>query len=214
MFSQEFNGYKKSEVDAFIQRMRASYEARLMEEKLKALDSEKKVLDLKNERNEIENKERNIMTALNVIEKAKHFQEDGAKNFYKLLMQKVELLLTELDLKFPQLKKDKDYNDLMDEIFEMLDSYKSQLDKPTDITHPIYSENDSMRMLLNKMQDYKKVQESPKEVRIVINKKVPDVRTVPDEESGFDFDEALHPTEDLAEIMKAFDFYNNKGEKR
>lgn len=214
MFSQEFNGYKKSEVDAFIQRMRASYEARLMEEKLKALDSEKKVLDLKNERNEIENKERNIMTALNVIEKAKHFQEDGAKNFYKLLMQKVELLLTELDLKFPQLKKDKDYNDLMDEIFEMLDSYKSQLDKPTDITHPIYSENDSMRMLLNKMQDYKKVQESPKEVRIVINKKVPDVHTVPDEESGFDFDEALHPTEDLAEIMKAFDFYNNKGEKR
>lgn len=214
MFSQEFNGYKKSEVDAFIQRMRASYEARLMEEKLKALDSEKKVLDLKNERNEIENKERNIMTALNVIEKAKHFQEDGAKNFYKLLMQKVELLLTELDLKFPQLKKDKDYNDLMDEIFEMLDSYKSQLDKPTDITHPIYSENDSMRMLLNKMQDYKKVQESPKEVRIVINKKVPDVRTVPDEESGFNFDEALHPTEDLAEIMKAFDFYNNKGGKR
>lgn len=214
MFSQEFNGYKKSEVDAFIQRMRASYEARLMEEKLKALDSEKKVLDLKNERNEIENKERNIMTALNVIEKAKHFQEDGAKNFYKLLMQKVELLLTELDLKFPQLKKDKDYNDLMDEIFEMLDSYKSQLDKPTDITHPIYSENDSMRMLLNKMQDYKKVQESPKEVRIVINKKVPDVRTVPDEESGFDFDEALHPTEDLAEIMKAFDFYNNKGGKK
>ena len=60
MFSQEIDGYNKTEVDSFIQRMKASYEAKLMEEKLKALDSEKKVLDLKNERMEIENKERNI----------------------------------------------------------------------------------------------------------------------------------------------------------
>lgn len=214
MFSQEFNGYKKSEVDGFIQRMKASYEARLMEEKLKALDSEKKVLDMKNEKLEIENKEKNIMTALNVIEKAKRFQEEGSKNFYKLLMEKLELLLTELDLKFPQFKKDAAYSNLIDEFFEMLNNYKTELDKPTDITHPIYSENDSMRMLLNKMQDYKKVQDTPKEVKITINKKAPDLRTVPDEDSGFNLEEALHPKEDLAEIMKAFNFYDNKGGKR
>ena len=61
MFSQEINGYKKTEVDNFIQRMKASYEARLMEEKLKALESEKKVLDLKNERLVIEKYQKNYI---------------------------------------------------------------------------------------------------------------------------------------------------------
>ena len=34
--------------------------------------------------------------------------------------------------------------------------------------------------------------------------------SIPDDvsESGFDFEEALNPTDDLEEIMKAFDFYN------
>lgn len=210
MFSQEPDGYKKSEVDSFIQRMKASYEAKLMEEKLKALDSEKKVLDLKNERLEIENKERNIMTALNVIEKAKHFQEEGSKNFYKLIMDKLQLLLEELNLKFPQLKKDKNLNNIIDEFNIMIDNYKDSLEKTVNITHPISSENDSMRMLLNKMQDYKNIKKSPKEVHISINKKVPNVRAFPQTESGFSLEEALNPTEDLEEIMKAFDFYNQK----
>ncbi len=61
-----------------------------------------------------------------------------------------------------------------------------------------------MRMLLNKMQDYKKGQEPPKEVHIPLTKSQP----AQPSESGFSFDEALNPTEDLEEIMKAFDFYN------
>lgn len=207
MFSQEINGYRKSEVDSYIQRMKANYEAKLMEEKLKVLDAEKKVLDLKNERFEIENKEKNIMTALNVIEKAKRFQEEGGKNFYKLIMDKLELLVSELDLKFPQLRNDQDFDELVDEFSEMISSYRDRLDRVTDLTHPINSENDSMRLLLGKMQDYKKVQEPPKEVHIPIAKQKP-LSTV--SESGFSFEEALNPTDDLEEIMKAFDFYNEK----
>ena len=60
-----------------------------------------------------------------------------------------------------------------------------------------------MRALLSKMHEYKKVQDSPKEVRITTNKEQPK----PSDEA-FSFEEALHPTEDLEEIMKAFDFYN------
>lgn len=213
MFSQEFNGYNKNEVDSFIRRMKADYESKLMEEKLKALDSEKKVLDLKNTRFELENKEKNIITALNVIEKAKKFQEEGSKNYYKLVMDKLELLVKELMLKFPQFRKDPNFEDILDEFNSMLNEYKVKLEKPTNITQPVYSENDSMRMLLNKMQDYKKGQETPKEVHIMTIK--PD-ESVPIEkedkntsESGFSLEEALHPTEDLEEIMKAFDFYNN-----
>lgn len=208
MFSREINGYKKSDVDSFIQRMKASYEAKLMEEKLKALDSERKVLDMKNERFDIENKEKNIMTALNAIEKAKRFQEEGSRKFYRLIMEKLELLIKELDIKFPQLRKNQNFESLLSEFSEMINNYKASLEERINITQPVYSENDSMRLLLNKMQDYKKTNEAPKEVHISIKKKAPDLRAIPEKESGFNLEEALHPTEDLEEIMKAFDFYN------
>lgn len=209
MFSQETDGYKKSEVDVYIQRMRANYESKLMEEKLKALDSEKKMLDMKNSRFELENKEKNIMAALNVFEKAKKFQEEGSKTYYKLVMDKLELLIKELNLKFPELKKNVQFTSLLLEFSTIVKDYKENLSKSGDLTQPIYSENDSMRLLLNKMQDYKKTQDSPKEVHIQTNNKTaPTLKDIPKSESGFDFEEALNPTEDLEEIMKAFDFYN------
>ncbi|MBP3619092.1 MAG: hypothetical protein J6J24_00355 [Clostridia bacterium] len=210
MFSHEFDGYKKQEVENFIETMKASYEARLMEEKLKVLDSEKKVLDLKNERYEIENKEKNIMTALNAIEKAKKFQEEGSQKLYRLIVDKMELLIKELNLKFPSLRKDPDFDSLLSEFANMVQNYKATLERTTSITNPIYSENDSMRLLLNKMHDYKKFQEPVKEVHIQINsmKKPVSIQEVPQSESGFNFEEALNPTQDLDEIMKAFDFYN------
>ncbi len=206
MFSQEINGYNKAEVDSYIQRLKVSYESKLMEEKLKALDSEKRFLDLKNERSEIENKEKNILNALSVIEKAKKFQEEGSKTFNNLIMNKLELLVHELNTKFPQLRRDQNFEDIMAEFSNILDRYKDNLDKMSDITRPIYSDNDSMRMLLNKMQDYKKGQDAPKEIHITTNKTLKDR---PTSESGFNFEEALNPKEDLSEIMKAFDFYND-----
>lgn len=205
MFSEEPNGYNKVEVDSFIQRMKTSYEAKLMEEKLKVLDSEKRLLDVKNERVEIENKEKNILNALNVIEKAKKFQEEGSKNFNKLIMDKVEILLKELNTRFPQLRRDQNFEDIMTEFTRIVQSFKENYDKMSNITRPIYSDNDSMRLLLTKMQDYKKTPQTPKEVRIPTNKTLKDY---PVSESGFSFEEALNPTDDLEEIMKAFDFYN------
>lgn len=208
MFSQEINGYNREEVDGFIKRMKASYEAKLMEEKLKALESEKKVLYYKNERTDLENKEKNILNALSAIEKAKNTQEEGSRNFYKLVMDKLDFLMGELNSKFPQLRRDQNFEDIFDEFSDMIAQYKNNFDKATDMTRPIYSANDSMRLLLNKMQDYKKGQDSPKEVHIPVNRKT--LKDVPVSESGFSFEEALNPTEDLEEIMKAFDFYNEK----
>ena len=211
MFSEEPNGYNKIEVNSYIQRMKTNYEAKLMEEKLKVLDTEKKLLDVKKERVEIENKEKNILTALNVIEKAKKFQEEGSKSFSKLIMDKVEILIKELNMKFPELRRDQNFEDIILEFTSMLQSYKNNLEKMSDITRPIYSDNDSMRMLLNKMQGYKRVHENPKEVHISATPKT--LKEMPESESGFNFEEALNPTEDLEEIMKAFDFYNGEQAK-
>ena len=212
MFSQEMNGYNKEEVDLFIKRMKASYESKLMEEKLKALESERRLLDLKNERSEIENKEKNILNALSVIEKAKKFQEEGSQNLNNLIMDKLELLVKELNLRFPLLMRDQNFEDIMSEFSNMINDYKTNFEKMQDITKPIFSNNDSMRLLLNKMQDYKKqepVKESlTKEVHIQTSRK--SLKDFPVSESGFSFEEALNPTEELSEIMKAFDFYNDQ----
>ncbi len=203
MFSREINGYNRAEVDAYISRIKSFYESKLMEEKLKTLESEKRVLDMKNERTEIENKEKNILNALSMFEKAKKFQEEGSNNFNSLIMDKLELLVRELNLRFPSLLRDQNFEDIMSEFSSMIQNYRSTLEKMNDITKPIYSNNDSMRLLLSKMQDHKK---QGHEVHIQTSRKT--LQEVPVSESGFSFEEALNPTEDLAEIMKAFDFYN------
>lgn len=217
MFQEEYNGYKKSEVDSFIQQIKTSYEAKLMAEKLKVLDAEKKVLDIKNERQQIESKEKNIMNALNVIEKQKRFQEEGSKKIYSLVASKLELLINELELKYPQFKHEKGFVELLNEFKKVVSTFKLEISSGSSITNPVNSENDSMRVLLNKMQEYRRGQESaPKEVHIKTTQKpatasqqqTKEPITNNESESGFNLEEALNPTDDLEEIMKAFDFYN------
>ena len=210
MFQQEVYGYNKEEVDKYIQSMRSSYESKLMVEKLKVLEAERKLLESKNERNQIESKEKNIINALNVIEKQKKFQEEGSKKIYALVVSKLEVLINELELKFPQFKRDKSYSNILEEFSNIVESFKKEVGTPN-VVRQVNSENDSMRALLNKMQEYRKTKDAPKEVRIETKKKkdvfVP-AQQIPDGDSGFSFEEALNPTEDLEEIMKAFDFYN------
>ena len=210
MFQLEEDGYKKSEVDTYIQQMKSSYEAKLMAEKLKVLETEKKLLDVKNERQEIEYKEKNIMNALSVIEKQKRFQEEGSKKIYSLVASKLEILISELELRFPQFMHDKEYVSLLTEFKKVVESFKKETAEKASITNPVNSENDSMRMLLNKMQEYRRVKDAPKEVHLKKESPAPASKeeTEDDFDSGFNLEEALNPTEDLEEIMKAFDFYN------
>lgn len=205
MFQQELNGYNRNEVDSYIQRLKANYEAKLMSEKLKALESERKLLDAKNERVELENKEKNILNALKTIEKQQQFQEEGSRKIYGLVMEKLELLLNELNLRFPELARDSQYLDILEEFSKVITSAKNEMKKAPAVAYSVNSGNDSMRALLSKMQEYRKIQDTPKEVKIQTTKQQPKT------DEAFSFEEALHPTEDLEEIMKAFDFYNQEG---
>ena len=127
-------------------------------------------------------------------------------------------------------------------VFTDLDRILSQAEKQnTEITSPTKTENDSMRILLNKMQDYRRGQDGPREVKIIRNtedhknqiRPVSDMQlsendpydTIADkflasspekkeersikQANGFDLKEAINPKDDLAEIMKAFDFFND-----
>lgn len=270
-FSEQFNGYNKQEVDAYIERLKASYESKLMDEKLKTLESERRLLTFKNQHSELAHKEKSILEAIDVLEKAKKFQEEGTRSFYSLVFDKLKLLVHELDMRFPNMRRNTTYNNILEELYSLIADYKEKFVPENYITNPINSSNDSMRLLLNKMQEYRKEPaKTPTEVKVNPNSvkdtttytnfykrnsfvfkpkakpedtqdafndnveninhseqenamsaqkialKTPPKQIFPEEidkkypksESGFSFEEALHPKVGLEEIMKAFDFYN------
>ena len=248
MFTSEYNGYNKVEVDKYIAKLKAEHEASLMEEKLKVLEAEKKVLDFKNKSYELENREKNIMSALDMFKK---FQDEGSKNLeslraeqLKMFYQQLQILFEELRIQYPGIEHNRSYRKVMQDLTKILQQIS--ISEKAQLTIPTKTENDSMRILLNKMQGYKKVNENPKEVKI--ERSIPESKnqikpvcemtleegegydnlvdkflsTKPEEEqpkslkiqsSGFDLKEAINPKDDLAEIMKAFDFYGGDDEE-
>ena len=244
MFSNEINGYNKSEVDKFIANLKSEYEATIMEEKLKVIASERKLLEVKNYTAEVENRQKNIIA---VLESYKKFQDEGAKNLenlrgeqFKLVYQHILAFFEELKNKYPGVEHNNSYKQLLKDISKILNQ-----DKKSDIvsTNSV-SDNDSMRILLSKMQQYKKDKpESAREVHIERSgknmiKPVTEMelnendkfdtladkflstrpeeseRTMKIQSSGFDLKEAISPTQSLEEIMKAFDFFGDGGDAR
>ena len=168
MFSTEFNGYKKKEVDEYIAHMKATHEKALMEEKLKVLEAEKKILDYKNKSVEIERREKNIMT---VLESFKRFQAEGNRNIEVLRGEQLRMVylhmqnfLEQLDSQYPGILLNNNYKKLVTDIEAILAQTEA---KRNEIVNTGI-ENDPMRILLNKMQE-KRVSEQPKEVKIERN---------------------------------------------
>lgn len=213
MFNSEPNGYNREEVDGYITRLKAE----LMQQKFSLLESEKKRLDAQQQREEVENKEKNILRAIQVFEDARKFQEEGSKSMYALKIEQMTLVyrkfedvLKKIYMLHPELEKDRELGKLVNDLEDVLDKAKGE-NVSGILTSPINSDNDSMRVLLSKMQEYRKSNENPKEVRIArINvKKQPQSQP---SSSGFDLKEAVNPKIGLDEIMKAFDFFNNPNE--
>jgi len=226
MFSSENNGYNKEEVDRYITKLKTE----LMEKKLSLLDCEQQILDLKQQKSDIEIKEKNIMKALSTIEYAQKIQEEGSKNLYNLSTKQNEIIyenlisfLDNLWVRHPDVKSDK-------EIYESARNLEEITEKSKNIGSKNIS-TDPMRMLLSKMQQYRE-QGNVKTVRVERNNIKPidenkDVeeflstkpesdklyRNVEFDASGFDLKEAVNPKQDLDEIMKAFDFFNNNDNK-
>ncbi len=244
MFSIEYNGYNREEVESYISNLKAESERALMEEKLKVLEAERKVLEYKN-------KQRNI---LSVLESYKKEEAEGSRNLeilrgeqLRMIYQNLQNFLEDLNTRYPGILLNSAYKKLVVDIETILN--KTNIRK--NVTISAGTENDPMRILLSKMQD-KKQQEAPKEIKIeraqfdkerpsfikpvcedelqIIDGKEYDslvekfLNTKPNEEeltkthklqqnNEFDLKEALNPKEDLNEIMKAFDFFNDENNK-
>ena len=229
MFSVESNGYSKEEVEKYISKLKSE----LMEKKLSLLDSEQRILDLKQQKIDIESKEKNIMMALSAIEHAQKIQEEGSKNLYNLrakqnalIVEKIDSFIEMLWERHPELKNDIEFYKEAQDLEEALSDSKKNVAK-TSIN------NDPMRELLNRMQHYRGQSDQARTVKIersnikpVFNEKedVEDFMSskpntdklynnVELDASGFDLKEAVNPKIGLDEIMKAFDFFNNEGDK-
>lgn len=211
MFSGEFNGYNREEVEEYITRLKAE----ILQQKFSLLESEKKRLDDQKKKEEIETKEKNILKAIQVFEDAQKFQEEGSRSMYALKIEQMTLVyrkfedvLKKIYLLHPELQDDKELSKMIEELGDVLTKAKGETTGGV-LTSPVNSDNDAMRMLLSKMLEYRKNGDAPREVRIarISAKSVP---VQAEETNGFDLKEAVNPKMELSEIMKAFDFFNNE----
>lgn len=164
MFSSEIYGYKKEEVDKYIDDLKSKHEKAIMEEKLKVLEAEKRILETKSKLQEMELREKNVYKILDAFKKS---QNEGNRNIEFLRVEQLRVVynhllffLQELNNKVPGILVDNEYKKLIKEIESIL----SASDAKREENKNAGTENDPMRILLSKMQD-KKV-ESPKEIRI------------------------------------------------
>lgn len=139
----------------------------------------------------------------------------------RLLYLKMEQVINDLYRKYPELRKDSQLKDMSEKfksiVFNDLGEKTSDplmaLKKPTVVDDPI-------KKLLHNIIDCfdskeaKPVKEAKRiqEVKPVVAEKpvtavpiIKDVYSEPVSASGFDFNEALHPTMELDEILKSFD---------
>ncbi len=162
---------------------------------------------------EYKNKEQTISTAIIASIEHSNQLEASRKKLYSLDIQRsrlmylrMEQIITELYLKYPELKKDTKLKDMSEKFKSMVYNDLNEKNKDVPFMQKKPIESDPIKKLLHNIIDCfdsKKVEEKEKP----IIQSTP--AYIPTTESGFDFNEALHPTMGLDEIMKAF----NLGQK-
>lgn len=165
---------------------------------------------------EYKNKEQSISNAIIASIEHANQLEASRKKLYSLDIQRsrlmylrMEQVINELYRKYPELKKDMKLKDLSERFKSMVfndlnekntESISFGLKKQPVIDDPI------KKLLRNIIDcfDSKKAEEKPVGKTGVITNVT---------SSGFDFEEALHPTMQLDEILKAFNLGEDKGKK-
>ena len=188
-----------------------------------SIELKRQINELRNENlrlrallDEYKNKEQSISNAIIASIEHANQLEASRKKLYSLDIQRsrlmylrMEQVINELYRKYPELKKDMKLKDLSERFKSMVfndlnekntESISFGLKKQPVIDDPI------KKLLRNIIDcfDSKKTEEKPVGKTGVITNVT---------SSGFDFEEALHPTMQLDEILKAFNLGEDKGKK-
>ena len=149
------------------------------------------------------------LAIINAVEKAQQI-ESTSKKLYQLEIERIRLLylnmqtaLKQLYAKYPELKNDKDISAIMEKVSLVLSTNISPVSSQPIMKMALSSASneDPIKKLLTKITTIFDKNETQ---RITLKRKTPE------NDSGFDLREALNPTEQLAEIMKAFNIERDK----
>lgn len=195
MFNIEKDGYCKAEVDARFNQMLSE------------------ISSLKHNSNHINKLNLALVSAL---EKAKEI-DMSSKNIFRLKIQKIMLIYQTLEKsfnkllqKFPQIENVSDIKDeFTDFSTNLQEILKDDIKIINNLNTPVKTDNDTIRLLLNKMSAYSKPAPQQEKKQTTIKRtdsKENYIHDLKPNESGFDLHEAINPKIDLDEIMKAFDF--------
>ena len=171
---------------------------------------------LRNVVEEYKKKEQSISSAIIASMEHANQLEASRKKLYlldiqrsRLMYLRMEQIINELYRRYPELKKDPKLKNMTEKFKTMVfnDLNEKSQDRMLLDVKKQTSTDDPIKKLLRNIIDCfetKKVDEEIKPLEIEHN-----VFNT-ESKSGFDFNEALHPTMELSEIMKAFDLGNKE----
>lgn len=155
------------------------------------------------------------MAIISAVEKAQQIESTSKKLYQmeieriRLLYLKMENVLKQLYAKYPELRKNSEVNDIMDKVGLVLSNNISPVSSQPLMKYAMSSTTveDPIKKLLNKITT---IFDKNNEQKVTLKRK-----TIPESSSGFDLKEALNPTEQLSDIMKAFNIQpaKNNGQK-
>lgn len=197
-----------------------SKDERIADLESKVFDLKRLVLDLKaanaklqTKIDEFRNKEQTISNAIMASMEHANQLESSRKKLLTLDLQRSRLMylrmeqtINELYVRYPELRKDTKLKDMSEKfksmVYNDLNDVKSNtipINKPTQI-----SSDDPIKKLLRNIIDCFETKKPEQEIKVKSKENaVADLMSMPSA-SGFDFNEALHPTMELDEIMKVF----------
>ena len=230
MFKIVKKGYDPEQVEDFVAKLKKDYEEHLALQK-------KRIFELKNELEKVSApRDTELVHSLVVaVENAKQI-ESSSKNIYELETKKLGLIYSKME----KLVSEENLSNVRGTLLKLIQDCKLSLQNNIDEKTRNLSQtqvDDPIKKLLDKMMSKDKSQsfETQKEAKFAEIKLSPiakqqqsSVQSKPQQKKAsdddqnsaedasiqevpaFDFKEALNPKQDLSEIMKAFDFYNDK----
>lgn len=197
---------------------------RLQEEnsllKLKIKEKDEIIASLNKQVDDYKAKEESISNAIVFAVERSNQLEDSRKRLYqldiqrsRLLYMRMEQVLNELYLRYPELKKEPKLIDMSEKFKQALFSHDISNYDSTVLQSNV--KEDPIRKLLNNIINYIDDEKQPRTIKrnttTQINIPSPETYTSQPSyantpsSSGFDINEALHPSQSLEEILKAFD---------
>ena len=153
-FSVVKNGYDKKEVELYVDKLKSQ----LDNEKQKTKQLSQELQEYKNQDRDIRKKGENISIALTAaVEKAKQI-EKSSKNVYKLKIQQIGLLYNRWEKLLNAMLEKYPGIDEVENVKTLLSDFKSSLKTTlkddfqlSSITSPVQTDNDTIRLLLGKL---------------------------------------------------------------